>query len=380
MPKFDYIIIGAGASGLMLAHRMVQDDHFRDRSILLLDKSDKSINDRTWCFWEKGEGRFDHLIHKTWPLIHFAGRHLHKTTDIAPYQYKMIRGLDFYEYHLEQLKAYPNISFEIDEVDSLVETEDRVEVKGAMGTYEGQAVFTSILDRKVMFAQKRFPVLQQHFIGWFIKTEKPIFDVKAARFMDFSIPQKGNTRFMYVLPFSETHALIEYTLFSADLLETHEYESAITDYIETHFGPITYEIVEKERGNIPMTCYEFEKHNSKRIAHLGIAGGWAKPSTGYTFHRSMSRVDKLVAFTKTGKPFTAFSNKNKFWYYDLLLLDVLYQDNALGRQVFEAMFEKRSPQSIFKFLDDETSLREDFLMINSCPKWPFTKALIKRLF
>ena len=38
--------------------------------------------------------------------------------------------------------------------------------------------------------------------------------------MDFSIDQNFTTQFMYILPFSKTEALVEYTLFSENLLET----------------------------------------------------------------------------------------------------------------------------------------------------------------
>ena len=61
-------------------------------------------------------------------------------------------------------------------------------------------------------------VLQQHFIGWFIKTKVDTFDDTTATFMDFSVPQKGNTRFMYVLPMDKQTALFEYTLFSKERL------------------------------------------------------------------------------------------------------------------------------------------------------------------
>ena len=54
-------------------------------------------------------------------------------------------------------------------------------------------------------------------MGWFIKTEKDgIFDDSMATFMDFNLPQNGNTRFMYVLPIDKKTALFEYTLFSKD--------------------------------------------------------------------------------------------------------------------------------------------------------------------
>ena len=49
---YDYIIIGAGAAGLMLANAIANDSYFQDKTVLLLDKDPKNSNDRTWCFWE----------------------------------------------------------------------------------------------------------------------------------------------------------------------------------------------------------------------------------------------------------------------------------------------------------------------------------------
>jgi lycopene beta-cyclase len=89
--------------------------------------------------------------------------------------------------------------------------------------------------------------------------------------MDFSVEQKGNTRFMYVLPTSKTEALLEYTLFSKELLSKEEYETEIQKYIE-NLGITEYEIIEKEQGNIPMTCYPFWKHNTKNIIQYWF--GW----------------------------------------------------------------------------------------------------------
>jgi len=80
--------------------------------------------------------------------------------------------------------------------------------------------------------------------------------------MDFSVEQKGNTRFMYVLPISKNEALIEYTLFSHNHLENLEYENEIQKYIQK-LGIETYKIVETEQGSIPMTCYPFWKKTLK---------------------------------------------------------------------------------------------------------------------
>jgi len=57
MQKYDYIITGMGATGLMLAYQMTLDSFFDQKKILLIDKETKDQNDRTWCFWEKGNGK-----------------------------------------------------------------------------------------------------------------------------------------------------------------------------------------------------------------------------------------------------------------------------------------------------------------------------------
>ncbi|UJH68843.1 lycopene cyclase family protein [Allomuricauda sp. SCSIO 65647] len=379
MSSYDHIIIGAGASGLLLADALGRDDFFNDKKILLLDKDTKRKNDRTWCFWEKGEGAFDAIVHKTWPKIYFAGKETALHQAIAPYQYKMLRGVDFYHHYLEKIKGYANVTFRNDEILSVEETAESVRVNGKNESYLGKVVFDSRFDYKKLKEQQKYPVLQQHFLGWFVKTERPVFHIDEATFMDFSIPQKGNTRFMYVLPFSETEALVEYTLFSENVLPREEYEAAIATYLdELKTGP--YEIIEVEQGNIPMSSYAFWSESTNKVIKIGIAGGWAKPSTGYAFYNSAKKVEKLVNYLKRGKSVSEFQRKNRFWFYDLLLLDILSRNNSLGQKIFESLFKKRNPQLILKFLGEDTSLFEDVKIIMACPKRPFLGALVKRLF
>ncbi|MEN1784271.1 MAG: lycopene cyclase family protein [Bacteroidota bacterium] len=378
--SYDYIIIGAGASGLLLAEALGQDSFFKDHQILVLDKATKTQNDRTWCFWERGQGPFDSILHHTWPNIHFAGKALDIKPAIAPYTYKMVSGDTFYAHYLSKIKTYPNINFVQDAVIDVHEAAEEVTVLGETGSYTTKYVFDSRFDYKKLQSQSRYPVLQQHFLGWFVKTDHPVFDPTAATFMDFSIPQQGNTRFMYVLPLSETEALVEYTLFSEHTLENSEYETAITHYLEHTLGTKIYTITLTEQGNIPMTCYDFSAANTNRTLKIGMAGGWTKASTGYTFYSSLKKVRQLVAHLKADKPLLKFSRKNRFWFYDLLLLDILYKNNHLGQQIFESLFKVRKPQLIFKFLDEDTSFWEDLYIMAAPKPWPFIKALLGRLF
>ncbi len=380
MKEFDYIIVGAGASGLMLANELGSDPYFHNKRILLLDKDQKQTNDRTWCFWEQGDGAFDDIVNRTWDAIHFAGKEYRASIPIRPYRYKMIRGIDFYQHYLSKLKTFKNLTFLTTEVKSIEDQGKEVLVKTNDGQYIGSKVFSSVFDGSGLTNQTRYPVLQQHFIGWFVKTKANIFDPDVATFMDFSIPQKGNTRFMYVLPFSEKEALVEYTLFSEDLLPEEEYENAIRDYLKEDLQCDDYEIKVKEKGKIPMTSYNFKQHNTANLLHIGIAGGWAKASTGYTFQSSAKRVQKLVNHLKAERPFGSFDKRSRFWFYDLLLLDILKRDNSQGRRIFESIFKKRSPQLLFKFLDEETNFWEELKTMSGSPTWLFLDALRRRIF
>ncbi len=377
---FDYIIVGAGAAGLMLADAMCKDPFFDDKTVLLLDKDAKKNNDRTWCFWEKGPGMFDALLHTSWKNIYFGGQAFSQHFEIAPYQYKMIRGIDFYEDVLTRTTQRPNITFKVSEVLQVADKGTFVEVVTNETTYSAKQAFNSMFKYEMATHQKKYPVLQQHWLGWFVKTEKPIFDNDVATYMDFSVPQKGNTRFMYVLPFSKTEALVEYTLFSKDLLPLEAYKEELTHYLQDRLGSAKFEILENEKGSIPMTCYDFQEHHTNNVRFIGTAGGWAKPSTGYTFMSTAKKIPVLINHLKTGKPLKELRFKNKFWYYDLLLLDVLTHNNAEGRIIFETLFKNRTPQLIFKFLDEETNFLEDVKYMAGAPWLPFTKALFKRLF
>ncbi|MCM4150047.1 lycopene cyclase [Arenibacter sp. N53] len=379
MATYDYIIIGAGASGLLLADALGKDNFFAQKSILLLDKNLNRQNDRTWCYWEIGQGDFDAILHKTWDHIFVADDRFSKRTPIAPYQYKMIRAEDFYHTYRNKINEHTNITFLEGHVKDIQDMGHEVLVCTDSETFKGKRIFNSIFDYKPLLKQKRYPVLQQHFIGWFIKTGKPIFDKDQATFMDFSVPQNGNTRFMYVLPFSQTEALVEYTLFSENVLPDQEYEAALKSYLN-NLDCKEYEILEKEKGSIPMSCYNFNVHNSKNILHIGVAGGWAKPSSGYTFMRTHQKTGALIPFLKKDKPLNTFFKKDRYWFYDLLLLDILYRNNSKGRLIFGQLFKRRRAQNILKFLDEKTGILEDLKIIAACPKKEFIQAFIRRVF
>ena len=379
MDYYDYIIVGGGASGLMSAYRMSKDVFFDDKTILILDKVKKNSNDKTWCYWETENDEWNDIASASWNNIIFKSE-LYKTKEsIAPYRYKMIRSKDFYSKIFTHLKTKPNITFQLVNVLDIQQLAGTAEVITTDTIFKTKTVLNSILFNDAYKNQTIYPVLQQHFVGFFIRTKKNYFDESAATFMDFTVAQKGNTRFMYVLPYAKNEALFEYTLFSKELLPYDHYKSEIEKYLKDK-NITDYEIIEKEQGSIPMTSYKFWKNNSKNIIHIGTAGGWSKASTGFTFKNTTNKTVQLIKHIKEGKSLTKFHKVTKFWLYDLLLLDILSQQNELGASIFGKMFQKSHPNQILKFLDEETSFLEDLKIQLKMPIWLFITALVKRIF
>ena len=377
---YDYIICGGGASGLSIASGLSQDSYFLNKKILIIDPEfPKKEDDRTWCFWENEKSQWDDLTFHKWEKVIFRSKEIDKVISLNPLRYKMLKSMSYYNKGNEIVSKNSNIKSLKEKVINVKDNGNYCEVITENSHYSSTKVFNSILNWKLLKDNKKYPLLIQHFEGWFIKTEEDIFNEKEATFMDFSIEQNSNTRFMYVLPFSKREALVEYTLFSKDILDKKGYKSAIVDYLKKA-GIKNYTVTNKESGKIPMTGFPFHKQNSKNIIYIGSAGGWSKPSTGYTFKNIERKSKTLLKFLKKQDNFKKYSRRTRFWFYDLIFLDVLYQNNHLGRKLFTEMFKNNPPELIFKFLDEKSNFIDELKIMSSFSTSIFIKTILKRIF
>ncbi len=115
--------------------------------------------------------------------------------------------------------------------------------------------------------------LLQHFHGWFVHTERVVFDPLVAEFMDFRTPQPAKgLSFGYVLPTGPHHALVEYTEFSPTVLSPRGYESALRRYTQEVLGLGRFAVVGTETGVIPMTDAVFARRTGESVFRIGAAG------------------------------------------------------------------------------------------------------------
>ncbi|WP_018467036.1 lycopene cyclase family protein [Calidithermus timidus] len=368
--RFDYIVAGAGAAGLSLLHHLEQAG-LSERRVLLLDRAPKTHNDRTWCFWEAGEGPFEAVIFRRWGRLAFHAPGFSRTFDIAPYTYKMLRGLDFYRHMDERLARWPRLTRLYGELEAVGDGFVRLEGQ----TYTADWVFSSV-PSSPLAPRPPYHHLLQHFRGWVLEAPHPTFDPGVATFMDFRVEQQGEVRFVYVLPFDERRALVEYTLFSAHLLSELEYEAGLRAYIHEELGLREYRVLETEAGVIPMTDIPFPARLGERTLYIGTAGGQTKASTGYTFQRIQRQCRHIVQSLAQGREPAPPPSPARFAFYDSVLLNVFAKKRYPGAHAFRDLFRRRPAPQVLKFLDESTTLLEELPILFSMNVPVFTLAAL----
>jgi lycopene beta-cyclase len=379
-PIYDYLLVGGGAAGLSLAYQLAQEPRLATKRVLLIEPEAKDRNDRTWSFWADEPTPFDGLAVGEWRRIAFRSPGFEQVFDLGQYRYRTIRGLDFYQFVHQALAGLP-LRFTVlrDKVSALENTADGVRVRTESGQeFRASYAFDS-RPPAIEPQPEKYRYLLQHFVGWEIETDHDVFDPAVVEFMDFRGVQQHEARFMYVLPFGPRRALVEYTLFSAQVLNKSEYEAHLLEYITATLGlaKTDYRITAEEIGAIPMTDHPLPASVGARIINLGTRAGRAKPSTGYAFRRIQAQSARLVAaLAATGQPPQDLTGDCwQFRLFDTLLLDIMQRQGETTRDLFQQLFERNPVQRIFRFLDEKTSWADNLRVMNSVAPGPFMRSI-----
>ena len=374
--KADIVIAGAGLAGLTMAVEMAARPFFDQFRIVILERDKKAVNDRTWCFWATPDEPLPPVISRSWPGAQFYGiNNFECRLGMHPYTYNMVRSADFYAWAKSVIQRKSNMEWVEADIVSIDHGGGRVHT--GKGVFEGTFVFNSALrdfiDRES--EDSRFTRLLQHFKGWIIETDTPAFDPDAVTFMDYRIGQGNDTRFVYVLPLSDRKALVEYTVFSPELLPDEVYDSELKDYIGNRLHIQTYNIEETEFGVIPMTDLPV-RNREGRTFHIGTAGGFVKGSSGYAFKRTQRKtVEFLNGWVSSGAPDASLlRSKWRFRFYDSVLLRVLKNGLVPGSSFFTMLFSKLPATLVFRFLDEDTTFAGDVRLLSAPPTLPFSYA------
>ena len=289
----------------------------------------------------------------------------------------MLRGIDYYDFNRQELSVRPNVDFLTADIQQVMDGPGCATIAAGGQTYSANWVFDSRFDPKDLVPQpERYHYLKQHFLGWEIETENDVFDPSVPVLFDFRASQESGLRFFYVLPFTTRSALVEYTIFSADVLSKEEYETHLCSYITETLRIPSYATKSIETGIIPMTDHPFPRRLGERVSAIGTRGGLVKPSSGYAFLRIQQDSAAIVrSLERHGHPWDIPSNPARYRLFDSLLLQVMYRQGGMSKPVFTRLFQRNPIDRIFRFLDETGTLWDNLRLIGSLPTQPFLRAL-----
>lgn len=372
---YDIAVIGAGCAGYQLLYHLAQQPGWAANKVLLV-KDDVPLQ-RSWCFWGRGQHPLQHLVSKSWPNIEFRSPGFGQTQSIAPYDYHYIAGDDFFRFFEQTfLPLHPNIDVIHGSMANLTQTAGVFIFSTEIATFRAKHVYSS--HHQTPANPGRWN-LTQHFRGWFVSVESPIFDPGVATLMDFCVPQQDAVQFAYVLPFKATEALVEITAFSTlTSYPTVRYDEMLADYMRLRYPGVAYTVTATEQGRIPMTNYTFNRFGGAGELLLGTSAGMVKSTTGYAFQRIGRDCAQLARAFSTQKPAAWPITTGRFCFYDRLLLGILTEQPELGHTVFADLYRHTPFAKILSFLDEESSLADEVAMISRLPYTPFLTQLIRQ--
>lgn len=369
--RFDIAIIGAGCAGLSLAWHLL-DAGVEGSRIVLVDPRTDYRRDRTWCFFDVWPHPFESLVSHRWSRWRVRAD--------GPWVERSAPGVSYGHLPSDRFYAATRNRLETAGV------ELRLGVRaGAVDESSSQArVHTdaSPIDATLVFDSRPASPggpsaevsLLQHFEGWEVRCAADVFDPAVATLMDFAVPQDRGIHFLYVLPFDRRSALVEATWFSPEVHDWTIHAAAL----ERHLDGVAHEIVHRERGVIPMTSAPFASRWGRRVYPIGLAGGLAKPSTGYAFV-DIQRFSAEMARRVVREPLPEPPSPRPWMstMQDRVFLSYLsrYPERAPGSMV--GLFERLPAELVARFLHDRVTRAERLRVMRAMPLFDMSGELVR---
>jgi lycopene beta-cyclase len=374
MEKFDYIIVGAGCSGLSLAYEMNVKNLFNDKTCAIIDKRKEFNRDKIWSYWNIYEHSFyDCLINK-WDKFCVKKNQNEIILDCENFQYQSIDSQKFYKKILDNLNSNKNIKLILNKsVDKIYENKDEAIVECGDEIFRSDIIFNSSLDNKTTKESEIF----QHFYGCEVVFDENVNLPEYPIIMDFNCNQDSWVHFFYTLPMGKNKIFIENTWISNEKSFAFErYIAEINYYIQNNLNyKKKYKTNYSEIGSIPM--FHFKNNvKYKKLINIGTAGNLTRKSTGYTFLNIQKSVKQIAINISKKQNIKESSVSLKYNYLDNIFIKVLLEKKGSMYEVFFDLFKKNKTKDIVKFLSNTSNWFEDLRIILSMPKLIFIKKLL----
>jgi lycopene beta-cyclase len=359
----DIAIIGGGSAGMALATKL------EGVSATVFEPKTTIERDCSWALWAQASqlkelkpairGSWDQ-----WRLIDHGSEIIHHS---QTYRYTSLSSAQYLQ-HCETMLKKPSL---------LVRASvGHVVAEGGGGRFTANGRHYSaktIYDSRPPMVEPN--CLRQHFIGWEVILKEPIGDAKVATLMDFRVDQSHGLHFIYVLPYSDRHLLIESTMISTQLEDKDWYRNAIKQWLTDRELEIE-SVLSEEYGVIPMDTVQ---PHTVEVNNIGAAAGAVRLSSGYAFSTIQAQMTLLAASIAEGKRTVPEPFSKRLIFLDKVFNRALSEQTDQGVSLFMATANALNADQFSRFMLGRAGLVEWARVILAMPKWPFIKSALKQL-
>jgi lycopene beta-cyclase len=401
-PSYDIVILGGGMAGLSLATRLTASA-FSGWRVAVIEPRAEYVRDKTWCSFELPtySHPFSQIAVARWSKWQVRrDRETVHTCQHADIAYAMINAADFYQAALVKIASAPHIELlrGVSVTDCAV-TESTVSMTTSAGATSARLAFDSRPRSNSASSASASTnsalssnAWRQIFCGIEIETEQPVFDPTCATLMDFSVmtdeeAQSGRVHFMYFLPISTRHALVEDTWFihAKDGEALPNMSANIERYMAMHFAGQRYQVHYREQGALAMDATMRPLSLPSRYIAIGAAGGMARAASGYAFFDTQRACDavatKLLSIAESDCELTRplvlphWRSAMSYWM-DGVFLRALHQGPGMAPELFYELFRRVPADALARFLSGLGSPQDTMRVVMACPKWRFMRAAL----
>ena len=362
MPDVDVAILGGGCAGLSLAARLS-----RTRlSFRVIEPRLSYDDDRAWSFWRTRPDPFTDCVRASWSRWTVAGPKGIVTRGSQRHPYQSVSAGAFYTRALMLIDEAACGSIATGVSAGAVA---RVGNHCRIDTSDGGFTAAHVIDART---PRRTVGFGQFFLGREIITETALFDPDTVPLMHFRRGYSAGVDFLYVLPYARDRALIEVTSFAPHAPAPRRMADWLAAEI-TACGADRHTVLRTEQGALPMEV-GYREPVAGPLTHIGLAGGAARPSTGYAFQRIQSQTEALTgSLLRDGIP-SVPNDSATSRFMDRVFLRVLQAAPERGPEMFESLFRNTPPDRLARFLSGSNRPDDRLSVMTSLPALPFLRA------
>lgn len=370
----DLILVGAGLANCLLAWSF--KDRHPSSEILIFESEPEIMKARTWSFHRSDlapetYNRLSPLISKEWNgyTVHFR-----KFSREFESGYCSIRPQDLEIEMRKRFGAALRFGCKVRDLDAKSVTLDNGE------KYEASCV----IDGRGLNAFAHEKVGYQKFFGMHVGFSAPHGLTKPI-LMDAKVPQIDGYRFVYVLPWGETEALIEDTYYSGrPHIDIESSERAIRNYASAR-GWVIESVLSRESGSLPLPLHPLsfrERVQDVGAPRYGVSGGFFHPVTGYSLPDAARLAERISENAKpTSEEVRAtlasyFKERAPDWKY-LCLLNRLMFEAAKPEERFRVLqhFYELPDSLVANFYRGSLTVKDRIRILSGKPPVPMAAAL-----